>query len=158
MPTTRFGDAVTALIAAYAASAGLTGVTVYDGDTVTARADQDFIIVGHDGSIDSTGALASIAPAGDVTQEWMSLAPPARDEKGQIRCVAASQTGEAADIPGRRARVQVLLDACEDAAIAAQDVAGIMFDGTTDATFIYRQNTQGCAVMCAFTVGYTSPW
>jgi hypothetical protein len=158
VPATRFGDAVTALAAAYTASVALAGVPVYDGDTVTARADQDFIITGHDGSIDNTGALASVAPAGEVTQEWMSLAPPARDEKGSIHCVAVSQTGDAADIPGRRARVQVLLDACEDAATGAQDAAGIMFDGTIQATFVYRQNTQGCAVMCAFTVGYSSPW
>ena len=72
--------------------------------------------------------------------------------------MAASQTGEALDIPGRRTRVQALIDACEDAATGAQDVGGIMFDGTTEATFVYRQNTQGCAVMCAFTVGYTAPW
>ena len=50
MPTTRFDDAVTALVAAYTASAALAGVAIYDGDAVTARADQDFIIAGHDGS------------------------------------------------------------------------------------------------------------
>lgn len=157
MSTTRFDGATVALLAAYRAAAPLAGVTITDGPAPTAGTDMEFIIVGHDGSLDPTGALASVAQAGDITQEWLDF-PAVKSETGSINCVLVSQSGDTADLPARRTRAAALLAACEDAAIAAGDVGGILFDGTTGAQILYRQSGQGCAVMAVFTVGYSVPW
>jgi hypothetical protein len=155
--TIRFSDAVTALLAAFAASAPLAGVTVADGPSPTAAADPDFIIVGHDGSLDADGALSGITQAGTLTQAWLEF-PRTKDETGHVHCVAVSQTGDAADLPARRARAQALVAACEDAALAAGVVGGLQFEGTEDAAVAYRQLGQGAAVIIPFTIGYTTQW
>jgi hypothetical protein len=155
--TTRFADATTALLAAYRAAAPLAAVTITDGPAPSAGTDMEFILVGHDGSLDPTGALATVAQGGSVAQEWLEF-PAVKSETGSINCVLVSQSGDTADLPGRRARAAALLAACEDAAIAAGDVGGVLFDGTTGAQILYRQSGQGCAVMCVFTVGYSVPW
>jgi hypothetical protein len=153
---TRFTDAVTALLAAYAAAAPLAGVPVYDGPQPTGAADPDFIIVGHDATTDATGTLQATALAGNYTQDWADTTT-GREEQGTVNCLIVSQTGDATDLPGRRARVKVLLAAAEDAAAAAA-VTHLTFDGTTDGRFIYRQSQGGAAVMCAYRVSYSAPW
>lgn len=105
MSTIRFSDAVTALLAAFAAAAPLTGVTVADGPSPTAAADPDFIIVGHDGSLDADGALSGITQAGSLTQAWLEFRA-VKEETGHVHCVAVSQTGDSTDLPGRRARAR----------------------------------------------------
>jgi hypothetical protein len=154
--TTRFTDAVTALLAAYNAAAGLSGVPVYDGAQPSGAADQDFIIVGHDGTIAADGTLEATALAGIYLQNWAD-STDGREETGSVNCLIVSQTGDAADLPGRRTRVKVLLAAAEDAAAAAV-VAHLTFDGTTDGRFITRQGSAGVAVMCAYRVSYSAPW
>jgi len=67
--TTRFADAVTALLAAYQAAAALAGVPVYDGAQPSGAADADFILVGHDGTIAPDGTLAATALAGTYLQQ-----------------------------------------------------------------------------------------
>ena len=155
MSTIRFSDAVTALLAAYAAAGPLAGVVIADGPEPTAMSAPDFILVGHDGTLDDQGGLADVTEAGSTSQNWMAF-PGQKDETGTVNCVAVSQTGDMNDLPGRRARAQALLAACEDAAVALAPAAtgGIEFDGTAEARFTSRQNSQGVAVMCAFTVGY----
>jgi len=157
MSTIRFSDAVTALLAALTAAVPLAGVTIADGPNPTAAADPDFIIVGHDGSLDADGALSGITQAGSLTQAWLEFRA-VKDENGHIHCVAVSQTGDAADIPARRARAQALVAACEDAALAAGVVSGLQFEGTEDAAVAYRQLGQGLAVIIPFTIGYTTQW
>jgi len=157
MSTIRFSDAATALIAAFGTAAPLTGVTVSDGPSLTAAQAADFIIVGHDGSLDADGALSGITQAGSLTQAWLEF-PATKDETGHIHCVAVSQTGDAADLPARRARAQVLVAACEDAALAAGVVSGLQFEGTEDAAVAYRQLGQGVAVIIPFTIGYSTQW
>jgi hypothetical protein len=155
--TIRFSDAVTALLAALAASVPLAGVTIADGPNPTAAADPDFIIVGHDGSLDADGALSGITQAGTLTQAWLEFRA-IKDETGHIHCVAVSQTGDSTDLPGRRARAQALVAACEDAALAAGVVGGLQFEGTEDAAIAYRQLGQGAAVIIPFTIGYSTQW
>jgi hypothetical protein len=153
---TRFADAVTALLAAYNAAAGLSGVPVYDGAQPSGAADTDFVIVGHDGTIANDGTLEATALAGTYAQQWADTTT-GRDEAGSVNCLIVSQTGDATDITGRRARVKTLLAACEDAAAAAV-VSHLTFDGTTDGRFIYRQSAGGVVVMCACRVSYSAPW
>lgn len=156
MSTTRFADAITALLAAYDAAPALTGVPVYDGAQPTGAADTDFLIVGHDGSMDASGILEATALAGTYLQEWADTTT-GQDERGSVNCLAVSQTGDAADLAGRRARVKVLAAAAEDAAAAAI-VSHLTFDGTTDGRYIYRQSAAGAAVLCAWRVSYSAPW
>ena len=156
MSTIRFADAVTALVSAYNAAAGLAGVPVYDGVQPSGAADQDFIIVGHDGTIAADGTLEATALAGIYAQQWSDLTT-GRDETGSVNCLIVSQTGDATDIAGRRARVKALLAAAEDAAAAAV-VSHLTFDGSSDGRFIYRQSAGGVVVMCAYRVSYSAPW
>jgi hypothetical protein len=156
MSTTRFADAVTALLAAYNAAAGLFGVPVYDGAQPSGAADTDFLIVGHDGTIAADGTLEATALAGTYAQQWSDLTT-GRDETGSVNCLIVCQTGDATDVSGRRTRVKALLTAAEDAAAAAV-VSHLTFDGTTDGRWIYRQAGSGVVVMCAYRVSYSAPW
>lgn len=157
MSTFRFSDAVTTLLAAFTAAAPLSGVTVADGPNPTAAASTDFIIVGHDGTLDADGALSGITRGGTLTQAWLEFRA-IKQETGHISCVAVSQSGDTSDIPGRRARAQALVEACEDAALAAGVVSGLQFEGTESAIVQYRQTGQGCAVLIPFTIGYSTQW
>ena len=155
MSTTRFTDAITALLAAYATAPALAGVPVYDGAQPSGAADTDFLIVGHDGTLAADGTLADTAAAGTFTQAWADTTT-GRDENGSVSCVAVSQSGDPADTAGRRARVKVLLAAAEDAAAAAQP-AHLTFDGTSDGRFVNLFGA-GVAVICAYRVSYSAPW
>jgi hypothetical protein len=155
MSTTRLTDAITALLAAYGAAAGLAGVPVYDGAQPSGAADTDFVIVGHDGTIAADGTLAATATAGTYTQQWAD-STDGREETGSVNCLIVSQTGDAADVSGRRARVKTLLAAAEDAATAAV-VSHLTFDGTSDGRFIYMSGA-GVVVLCAYRVSYSAPW
>jgi hypothetical protein len=154
--TTRFTDAITALLAAYVAAPSLAGVPVYDGPQPTFAADPDFVIVGHDATMAADGTLAATALAGTYLQDWADMTT-GREERGSVNCLIVSQTGDTTDMPARRARVKVLLAAAEDAAAAAQ-VSHLTFDGTTDGRFIARQGAAGIAVICAYRVSYSAPW
>ena len=156
MSTTRFTDAVAALLAAYTAAPALTGIPVYDGPQPSAAYDPEFVIVGHDATMAPDGTLEATALAGNYLQEWAD-STDGQEERGTVNCLIVSQTGDTADLPGRRARVKTMLAAAEDAALAAQ-VTHLTFDGTTDGRFITRQSSAGAAVMCAYRVAYSAPW
>ena len=155
MSVTRFTDAVDALLAAYQAAPAL-DVPVYDGAQPSSAADEDFIIVGHDGTIAADGTLEAIALAGTYLQQWADTTT-GQDERGSVNCLIVSQTGDPADLPGRRARVKQLLAAAEDAADGG-GASELTFDGTTDGRFITRQGAAGVAIMCAYRVAYSAPW
>ena len=156
MSTTRFTDAVTALLAAYAAAVPLAGIPVYDGAQPSGAVDPAFIIVGHDGSMGADGILQATALAGNYLQSWADTTD-GRQENGYIQCLAVSQTGEVAGLADCRTQVTQLVAAAEDAA-AAGGAAQLTFDGTSDGRFIYRQSASGAAVMCAYRVTYSAPW
>lgn len=158
MSTTRFADATDALLAAL--QAALT-VPVYDGAAISAAADLEFVIVGHDGTTEADGTLTGTALAGNYNQQWLQFDPGApRQETGSVNCLVVSQTGDAGGVPGCRDRVQVLTGAVEDAAAAAGGglASGLTFDGVTDGRFIYRQGSQGAAVLHAFRLSYSTAW
>ncbi len=156
MSTTRFTDAVTALLAAYTAAPALAGIPVYDGAQPASTADTDFIIIGHDATMAADGTLEATALAGTYLQDWAD-STNGQEERGSINCLIVSQTGDTTDLPGRRARIKTMLAAAEDAALAAV-VTHLTFDGTTDGRIIYRQSAGGVAVMCAYRVSYSAPW
>lgn len=157
MSTLKFADASAALITALAAAPALAGVPVSDGPQPTAAQSADFIVVGHGGNLDADGALSGVTQGGTLTQAWLEF-PALKQETGHIACTVVSQSGDPADVAGRRARAQALIAACEDAALGAGVVSGVLFEGTESASVTYRQTTAGLAVIAAFTVGYTTQW
>ena len=156
MSTSRLSDAITGLVAAYTNAAALAGVPVYDGALPSGAADQDFLIVGHDGTIAPDGTLEATALAGIYLQQWSDLTT-GQDERGSVNCLIVSQTGDISDVAGRRARAKTLLAAAEDAAAQAV-VTHLTFDGTTDGRWINHPAGGGIAVLCAYRVSYSAPW
>lgn len=158
---TRFNDAVLALTAAYTAAAGLSGVPVYDSVQAMTGSDPDFIITGHDGTLEADGTLAPDALAGTYLQSNLEMTG-VRQETGYINCVLACQSGDAGDTAGRRARASILLSAAEDAAAVTGGfpaaAPGVMFDGTSDGRWITRQSLGGTAVLVAYRVAYSTEW
>jgi hypothetical protein len=154
--TTRFADAVAALLAAYQAAPALAGVPVSDGVQPAAMAAADFVIIGHDASTDADGILQAAALAGTYTQN-LAYMPNVSEERGSINVVAASQSPDITAVAACRARVTVLVAACEDAADTAS-APDLTFDGTSDGRFITRQGAAGLAVICAYRVAYSAPW
>jgi hypothetical protein len=161
MPVTRFNDAVNALIAAYQAAPAFEGVPVYDSVQAMAGTDGDFIVVGHDGSLQADGMLSANAPAGTFSQQDLAMTAIAQ-ETGFVNCLIVSQTGDAGDVTARRQRASDLLGAAEDA-IAANGglqsgaAAGIMFDGTSDGRFV-NWLSRGVAVLLPYRVSYSTEW
>ncbi len=156
MSTSRFADAIAALLAAYTTAVPLAGIPVYDGAQPSGAVDPAYLIVGHDGSMGADGTLQATALAGNYLQNWADTTD-GREENGYIQCLAVAQTGEVAGLADCRTQVTQLVTAAEDAAAAAQ-VTHLMFDGTSDGRFIYRQSDRGAAVMCAYRVTYSAPW
>lgn len=155
MSVTRFADAINALLAAYTAAPALAGVPVSDGTTPIPQGGPDFIIVGHDATTDANGTLQASALAGIYAQDWADTTT-GRDERGSVNCLIASQSPDITDLAGRRARVTVLLAACEDAALG--QASHLSFDGITDGRWLYRSGAAGAVVICAYRVAYSAPW
>lgn len=160
MPATRFNDALNALLGVYQAAPALSGVPVYDGVRAMTGSDPDFVIAGHDGTLEADGTLAPDALAGAYTQQWVYSGT--RQETGSVNCLVVCQSGDSADVAGRRQRASDLLAALEDAAAAnggyPASAPGLTFDGTTDGRWIYRQSLGGVAVMVACRVSYSTQW
>jgi hypothetical protein len=154
--TTRFGDAVAALLAACQAAPALAGVPVSDGVQPSAMTAADFVIIGHDASMDADGVLQAAALTGTYQQD-VAYFPDVSEEHGSVNVVVASQTPDTTAVAACRARVTALVAACEDAAGAAS-APHLTFDGTTDGRFITRQGAGGLAVICAYRVAYSAPW
>lgn len=160
MSATRFGDAVTALVAAYAAAPALAQIPVYDGIQPQTASDPVCVIVGHDGTLEADGTLAPDVLAGNFAQQWVEMG--ARQESGTVNCVIVCQSGDAGALGTLRAQAAGLLEALEDAADAnggfAGGLAGMTFDGTANGRWIYRQSLAGAAVMVAYRVAYSTEW
>jgi len=156
LSVTRWADAAAALLSAYQAAPALAGVPVYDGAWITSAADLDFMVVGHDGTTAPDGSLQATALGGTYAQSWAD-STTGMDETGIIQCLIVSQTGDPADVAGRRTRAAALLAAAEDAALAARP-SHLTFDGTADGRFVYRQAAAGVVVMIAYRVAYSAPW
>lgn len=159
MSATRFGDAATALAAAYAAAPALAGIPVYDGMQPQAASDAACVIVGHDGTLEADGTLAADVVAGNFAQQWTQMG--ARQESGLVSCVLICQSGATA-LAALRTQAAALLAALEDAADAgggfAGGLSGMTFDATANGRWIYRQASGGAAVMVAYRVSYSTEW
>lgn len=162
MPVTRFNDATLALYGLYQAAIATTlaGVSVYDGVQPVTGTDNDYIVVGHDGSIGSASMLSPDAVAGTFTQSNLEFG--ARQETGYVNCVIVCWTGDPS-FTAHRQRASDLLQAAEDLALAnggllSGQAAGIMLDGTSDARFINRLTGAGSAVLLAYRVYYSTEW
>ena len=160
MSATRFGDAVTALVAAYSAAPALAGIPVYDGIQPQTASDPVSVIVGHDGTLEADGTLVPDVLAGNFAQQWIEMGR--RQETGFVNCVIVCQSGDATGLGALRAQAAGLLEALEDAADAGGGFAGGLTDMTFDATangrWIYRQSLAGAAVMVAYRVSYSTEW
>jgi hypothetical protein len=155
--TGRFGDALAALTTALTTAPALAGVTI-TGDVATAAADPDFLVIGHDGSLEADGSLSGITEAGSFDAEFITAGNPAgQQETGNIGLVAVSQTGDTTDLPARISRVETLYAACDDATTDLKSGA-IVFDGPGAGRVVTRQTGAGCAAILAFVITYTSPW
>lgn len=152
------GDAMTALTAAFQASAALAGVTITEGDAPSAAGDPEFIIVGHDGSLEADGSLAEITVSGTFSTEFVyDGSPPGQQETGQVNVVAVAQSGDATDLPARITRAQALLSACDTACTDLRSGV-IVFDSAGTGRLLTRQAPAGCAAILAFAVTYSGPW
>jgi hypothetical protein len=156
----RFGDAVTALVAAYKAAPALAQVPVYDGIQPQTVSDQVSVIVGHDGTLEADGTLVPDVLAGNFAQQWIEMGT--RQETGTVNCVLTCQSGDATGLGSLRVQAAALLGALEDAADASGGFAGglthMTFDGTLNGRWIYRQSLAGAAVMVAYRVAYSTDW
>jgi hypothetical protein len=147
-----------ALTTAFQAAAGLSGVTVTQGYTPTAAADPEFIIVGHDGSLEADGSLAEFATGGTFTSTFIEQGqPPLSQEDGTVNVVVVSQTGDQGAMAARITEAQRLLSACDDA-ITDLHSGDVVFDSVGTGRLLTRQTSQGCAAIIAFTITYSSPW
>jgi hypothetical protein len=157
---TRFGDAVTALVAAYTAAPALAGIPVYDGIQPQTVSDAVSVIVGHDGTLEADGTLVPDVVSGTFAQQWIEMGD--RQESGTVNCVIVCQSGDATGLGGLRVQAAALLGALEDAADASGGFAGglthMTFDGTLNGRWIYRQSLAGAAVMVAYRVAYSTDW
>ncbi len=125
--------------------------TVFDGVPVTSDYITDAVIIGNQPGKDD-GA------AGLITQDYHEVGVGAkRDEKGEIRCAAMSQTGDDTLATVRRnvlatvAAVEAALRASVNLGLAdllyVEVQTGEMFQGAT---------TRGVFAECRFTIAYTA--
>lgn len=160
MSATRFNDAVLALLGLYQAAPAFEGIPVYDGPVVTGAADEEFLVVGHDGSLAADGTFSAEVNAGTVTQQDIAMGPM-REESGLINCALVCQSGETT-VAARRQRASDLLAAAEDAAAAngalPTDAPGVMFTGTASGRWVTRQTAGGAVVIVAYRVAYSTEW
>jgi hypothetical protein len=155
--TGRLGDAMAALTTALTAAPALAGVTI-TGDVATAAADPDFLVIGHDGTLDPDGSLSGITEAGNYDVEFITIGSPAGQlETGSVNITAVSQTGDTADATGRISRAQAIYAACDDA-VTDLTSGGIVFDGAGACRVVIRQTGSGCAAVETFTIDYSAPW
>ena len=164
MSSNRLAEAMTDLYNLFTAAllptpAGEPGLTITNGPLPTAQADPQYIIVGHDGTLDASGALAVATQSGTFTTTFvvMGSPPQLQQETGQVHIVAVCQDGESANLPGQVSEAEELVAACADAC-AGQKVGDILFDTDTTGRLLTRQYAQGCAAIYAFSIGYTAPW
>ena len=117
MTGTRVHDAITALVAALQADAGVTALaTVVDGPVLTGDAPETAVFVGYSG--DPADGMAATA---NWTQTWAALGAGRRDERFAVLCAVVSWSGDT-DVAGRR---QTALAAFDAVAVALRTVLNI---------------------------------
>jgi hypothetical protein len=152
------GDAINALLAAFQGSTALSGVTI-SLDVPSAINESQFVIVGHDGSLEPDGSLSPITEAGAFTTKFAYTGnPPGQQEDGTVNCVAVCQTGDATLLAAQITAVEAVLTACSAAASDLLTSGGIQFETVQGAHLWTRQAGAGCAAEIAFTITYSAPF
>jgi hypothetical protein len=154
MPFTLFGDVGDALQAAFVTA--LAGqdppVPVYRGGAqwLTSGTDQDFVLVGNDGS-----PFDEFAFVGTEDQEPAPQGDRKRKALGYLTCAVVSQTGDQDDMAGRRDRAEALL-LLLDAPLRADPYLGgvVQFSWVQSVTAFEQQNTNGAVARYVFQFHY----
>ncbi len=145
MASTRAFDALTALLTFF--DTALT-VPVRDGPYLVRGSDPLFVVVGHNGSPDSTAAVAG-------AQAWSAIGTKARDEQGAVDCVVDGWSG-GSDLPALRQTVEDALDAISAALRTDPTLGGVVqFAGLGGGFSLEQEATEaGLFVRYPFTVDY----
>jgi hypothetical protein len=119
------------------------------GQYLTSVPDSDFVIVGHDGSPDL------LLPAGVEEQEPAGQGDRQRIVRGDLTCAVICQTGDQADMAGRRTRAEALLALLDAPLRTNYTLSGVVqFSWLSSAAAIETQNANGCVARYVFTFHY----
>ena len=163
MATIRLSDALTAVYDALVAAllptpAGQPGLTIDLGLNPSAAGDEQFIVVGHDGTLNPDGSLSEAAEAGTTASKFTAIGgPPLQQEDGVVHVVLVAQSGDSTALASAVASAQTLLESVSDAC-ANLHSGDIRFGTVLDARLYTRQAAAGCAAEFAFSLDYSAPW
>lgn len=148
MPTSVVPSLIDALIAT--ATSALSDVNVYDGYGVTADPG-DFLMVGiEDPDTDGAGFSA------DSRQEWANANHTARDEEGDITCVALSWNGDG-EAKAARDKAYAITAQLEDALRVnpSLGVASLLWTGFGSTSQLTQlQGTGGASALLTFRIHF----
>lgn len=148
MATTALPQVINGIITAFNASAGLSGVRIYDGPEVDSTFPGDSIAVGHDGSDDGEVSVAQ------VTQSYEQLGNMKQFEDGSVECFMFTWNG-GDSLSVARARAATLLSAVDTAIRADVSFGGAcLYSILASHQMSYRQTNAGVAVIVNFSIGY----
>ena len=148
MATTALPQVIDGILTAFNASAGLTGVRIFDGPEIDASYPGDFIAVGHDGSEDGEVSVSN------VTQAFEQLGNLKQFEDGSVDCWLATWDG-GTSLSDRRARVATLLSAVDTAIRADVSLGGAcIYSSLSNHQMTYIQANNGVAISVTFTITY----
>lgn len=148
MATTALPQVINGILTAFNASAGLTGVRIFDGPEIDSSYPGDFISVGHDGSEDGEVSVSN------VTQSFEQLGNLKQFEDGNVDCWLATWDG-GTSLSDRRARVATLLSAVDTAIRADVSLGGAcIYSSLSNHQMTYIQANNGVAISVTFTITY----
>lgn len=148
MATTALPQVINGILTAFNASAGLTGVRIFDGPEIDSSYPGDFIAVGHDGSEDGEVSVSN------VTQTFEQLGNLKQFEDGSVDCWLATWDG-GTSLSDRRARVATLLSAVDTAIRADVSLGGAcIYSSLSNHQMTYIQANNGVAISVTFTITY----
>jgi hypothetical protein len=148
MATTALPQVINGILTAFNASAGLTGVRIFDGPEIDSSYPGDFIAVGHDGSEDGEVSVSN------VTQSFEQLGNLKQFEDGSVDCWLATWDG-GTSLSDRRARVATLLSAVDTAIRADVSLGGAcIYSSLSNHQMTYIQANNGVAISVTFTIDY----
>jgi hypothetical protein len=148
MATTALPQVINGILTAFNASAGLTGVRIFDGPEIDSSYPGDFIAVGHDGSEDGEVSVSN------VTQSFEQLGNLKQFEDGSVDCWLATWDG-GTSLSDRRARVATLLSAVDTAIRADVSLGGAcIYSSLSNHQMTYIQANNGVAISVTFSIEY----
>jgi hypothetical protein len=148
MATTALPQVINGILTAFNASAGLTGVRIFDGPEIDSSYPGDFIAVGHDGSEDGEVTVSN------VTQSFEQLGNLKQFEDGTVDCWLSTWDG-GTSLSARRSRVATLLSAVDTAIRADVSLGGAcIYSSLSNHQMTYIQANNGVAISVTFTIEY----